>query len=85
MADGGRCHNAGGPIEVGVVRVGFCLSLDPQLHVRRHFYANGHQGLGAFRVGSSKTGPSGYSSPGVGRRVRLHLVLVRIAGRDIPI
>ncbi len=86
MAGGGLCYTAVGPIEAGVVRAGFCLGLDPRLHVRRHFYAIGHQGLGArIREGPSKTGPSGYPSPGVGRRVRLHLVLVRIAGRDIPI
>ncbi len=86
MAGGSRCHTSVGPIEVGVVRVGFRLGLDARLHVRRHFYAIDHQGLGArIREGPSRTGPSGYPSPGVGRRVRLHPVLARIAGRDIPI
>ena len=68
MAGGGLWYTSVGPIGASFVRAGFCLGLDPRLHVRRHFYAIGHQGLGArIREGPPETGPSGYPSPSVGR------------------
>ena len=88
MAGGGRCHTAVHPIEVGCCPCRLPPRSRPaRLHVRRPFYANSPSGAAWPYPGGTvqEQGHLAIPSPGVGRRVRLHPVLVRSAGRDVPI